>query len=237
MKLGLIQTRGIGDIIIGIPIAKYYINKGYEVFWPVDSEFMPFVQKACPEIKFLPVDSREAERGSLEYFHSTPLRQIIAHGCHEYFCLYSYLSGVDIVNMKLSHSLKFDEYKYAVSNVPFSEKWNLQITRDASAEARLESMLKIKKEFVLVHSVGSNFKLEIQLPADVMEQYQIIHITPVTKNPFDWLGVIEKASMLVMIDSCFSNLVEQLNIGKNRHFFLRSPITATPVFRNAWSFH
>jgi len=27
-KLGLIQSRGIGDIIIGLPIAKYYHDRG-----------------------------------------------------------------------------------------------------------------------------------------------------------------------------------------------------------------
>lgn len=237
MKIGLIQTRGIGDIIIALPIAQHHIAQGHEVVWPVDAEFMPFVQKACPAVTFVPIDTREAERGSLNYFYSQPLKEIIAHGCSQYFSLYSYLSGVDIVNAKFAESLKFDEYKYAVSGVPFAKKWDLKIERDAEAEARLTELLKIKKEYVVVHSTGSNFKLDIQLPTDVTERYQIVHITPVTQNPFDWLSVLENASMLVMIDSCFSNLVEQLDIGKNRHFFLRSKIGATPVFKNAWTFH
>ena len=45
------------------------------------------------------------------------------------------------------------------------------------------------------------------------------------------------ASMLAMIDSCFSNLVEQMDLGRNRHFFLRSAVGFTPVFRNAWTFY
>ena len=31
-KLGLIQTRGLGDIIISIPIAHHYHRQGWEVY-------------------------------------------------------------------------------------------------------------------------------------------------------------------------------------------------------------
>jgi hypothetical protein len=40
---------------------------------------------------------------------------------------------------------------------------------------------------------------------------QLIKITPITDNIFDWLLILEKASAYKMIDSCFVNLASQMN--------------------------
>ncbi len=236
MKIGLIQTRGIGDIVIAAPIAHYYIERGHEVYWPVDQRFQKFVQAAFPSIYFMPVDSMVTGEASLAYFYSNPLEQLQRAGCSQIHCLYSYLSGQEIVNAKLAHSLKFDEYKYAVTSVPFSQKWNLQIERNLANEQALRDKLSIEREYVVLHEEGSNFRLKIELPQDVLDRYQIVKISAISPNPFDWIGVIERASMFVCVDSCFANLAEQLNLCSQKFLFLRSDIRATPVFKNNWQF-
>ena len=55
MKIGLIQSRGIGDIIIGLPIAKYFVDQGHVVLWPINEEFMSSFVNAAPYVEFLPV--------------------------------------------------------------------------------------------------------------------------------------------------------------------------------------
>lgn len=236
MKIGLIQTRGIGDIVIAAPIAQHYIAQGYEVYWPVDLRFHAFVQAAFPAIHFLPVDHRATGEGTLAYFYLQPLEQLQQLGCSLVHCLYSYLSGQDVVNVKLAQSLKFDEYKYAVSSVPFSQKWNLKLNRDSDREQALFQRLSIKRDYVLVHEEGSNFHLNVELPQDVVERYQVVKISALSENPFDWIGVIERASMFVCVDSCFANLAEQLDLCAQKFLFLRSDIRATPVFKNNWQF-
>lgn len=236
MRIGLIQTRGIGDIVIAAPIAQHYIALGHEVYWPVDSRFLPSVQAAFPDIRFIPIDPEQTGNASLSYFYSQPLAELQQLGCTQIHCLYSYLSGLDIVNQKLAHSLKFDEYKYAVANVPFAKKWELSVMRDNGREQALFDRLDIRREYVLVHDQGSNFKLDIQLPEDIVRDYQVIKISEVSSNPFDWLGIIERAHMLVCVDSCFANLAEQLDLCRNKFLFLRSDIRATPVFKNNWQF-
>ena len=52
-------------------------------------------------------------------------------------------------------SLKFDEYKYAMTGVPFQEKWKLRIKRDAEREEALFQSLEITRPYVLVHDTGS----------------------------------------------------------------------------------
>jgi hypothetical protein len=46
--------------------------------------------------------------------------------------------------------------------------------------------------------------------------------------------VIERAALRVMIDSCFSNLVDQLRISGPNIFIERSPIEFTPVLLGDW---
>lgn len=236
MRIGLIQTRGIGDIVIAAPIAQHYIDQGHTVSWPVDARFLPFVQAAFPEIDFMPVDTRETGDGTRAYFYDTPAALLQARGCGQIFCLYSYLSGLDVVNGKLARSLKFDEYKYAVASVPFDRKWQLRVTRDRVREQALFDRLDIQGPYALLHEFGSNFKLQIDLPPDIVATHQVVRISELSSNPFDWLGVIEHASLFACVDSCFANLAEQLDLCTWKFLFLRSDIGFTPVFRGNWQF-
>jgi hypothetical protein len=238
MKIGLIQTRGIGDLVIALPIAEYFIERGNEVYWPIDPKFLSFMQKANPRVKFIAVDApdRREGQGAREYFFDEPLQKLKALNCNPIFCLYSYMGGMKVANERLSNSLKFDEYKYAVTKVPFSEKWKLKIERDKERELDLFRRLDIKGQYICVHSEGSNFKTRIDLPAEWSKDFRIVPVSTLTDNVFDWIYTIENAAKLVMIDSCFSNLAEQLNIECEKYLVLRSGAQFTPVYRNGWVF-
>lgn len=239
MKIGLIQTHGIGDIIIAAPIAQYFIHQGNEVFWPIDNRFYSSVQAAFPEISFIPMPPLKGKENSAElfsYFYEKPRAELIRVGCDDIHCLYSYLLGRDIVNSKLARSLKFDEYKYAVARVPFAQKWNLKITRNLERERQLIQKLNIRGDYILIHDQGSNVKIDIQLPEEMLRGYQVVKISELSENPFDWISIIEGASTFVCLDSCFANLVEQLNLCERKILILRSDIRATPIFKNNWQF-
>ncbi len=236
MKIGLIQTRGIGDIVIAAPIAQHFVAQGHEVFWPVDLRFLAFVQTAFPEIRFLGVDPDVTGNATAAYFYANPLQQLQQAGCGQIHLLYSQLTGFAASHPHLAHALKFDEYKYAVCAVGFARKWALQLRRDTLAESRLAERLGIEREYVVVHEQGSDFRLQIDLPQDVKDRYQVVKIEPLTANPFDWLGVLERAQMFVGVDSCFSNLVEQLDLCPQKYLFLRSGVHSTPVLKNNWQF-
>ena len=107
--------------------------------------------------------------------------------------------------------MKFDQYKYAVAGVPFREKWNLRINRNRDREEALFARVVRDKEFVVCHLTGSHFRADLDVQS-MAGGRQVIEITDLTDNFFDWIAVIERASMRIMIDSCFSNLTDQLNI-------------------------
>ncbi|MEO8038652.1 MAG: hypothetical protein ABI794_07770 [Betaproteobacteria bacterium] len=236
--IGLIQTRGIGDIIIALPIATRFVERGDRVIWPVDSRYRGFFQKAAPWIEFLDVPHGRFAQDAAEYFHGEPHRILTLRGCDQIFSLYSRLAipGLDAVDAGLADSLKFDEYKYALTGVPFLEKWNLRIERDPAREIALFESLELDAEYICIHRRGHDHRFEIALPEAWHERYRIVEVDERTESPFDWLYTLEGAAKLVLVDSCFANLVEQLGLPAEKYFLLRSTVPFTPVLRNAWTF-
>ena len=87
----------------------------------------------------------------------------------------------------------------------------------------------------MVHDQGSNFKGVISVEEEYLA-LPCIKITDVTNNFFDWLSIIEYAEKIYMVDSLFSNIVEQMNIDIKKKFFLRSNCYFTPVLNNKWEY-
>ena len=237
MKLGIIQTRGLGDIVIAVPIAMYYIERGCEVYWPIDSEFIPSFQDSFPKINFIPVDKAVTGISTEEYFYNSPLNELKKITCNSIICLYSHLTGFDLGNNRLRESLSFDAYKYAVAKVPFSEKWNFAPKRNAVREGKLFELLQLNPtdSYNVIQNEGSNFIADIENYINEKE-LRTINISPLTNNIFDWIGVIERANHVYLVDSVYSNIVEQLDICNKKSLFLRSPSPMTPVLKNGWSF-
>jgi len=228
-KLGLIQSRGIGDIIIALPIAKWYHDRGFQVYWPIDGRFFKSFSAAADYVQFIPFPFKP----SLEGFLTHPQNLLRSVSCERVVVLYSYLSNVPNAHPGLFGSLKFDEYKYAAAGVPFSEKWNLSIRRDAKREGALYERLVRDENYVVVHRQGSNIKKEIVVPPEYAG-YQVIEIDEQTDCIFDWLLVLERAKFLMLIDSCFANLVDQFGFANEKMFILRSEVRFTPVLRSNW---
>ncbi|MEO8650409.1 MAG: hypothetical protein ABI539_14690 [Acidobacteriota bacterium] len=233
-RIGIVQTRGIGDLIMALPIADHFLEQGAEVFWPIDQKFVHMFQPIKPEINFLPVDGT-ADDGR-DFFLNKPLQLINENKCDRTIILYSHLGGLNICDTRLFESVKFDEYKYAIAGVPFDRKWKLKYTRNMAREESLYENLGIKGDYVCVHEDGSDLKIPIPIPPDIQRDFQIIKVNDVTDSPFDWLLTFERASKLIMIDSCFSNLVEQMNLPNEKRLYLRSIINFTPVYKNGWRF-
>ena len=237
MKLGISQTRGLGDIVIAIPIAMYYIERGCDVYWPIDSEFIPSFEDAFPKINFLAIDKSVTGNATAEYFYHAPHDALMKKGCTSIICLYSHLTGFDLGHQREQNSLSFDAYKYAVARVPFKEKWNFHPRRNSIREARIFDLLNLdpKEKFTILQTDGSDFCIKAD---HIPEENGIkrIKIQPITDNIFDWLGVLERCSSAFLIDSVYVNLVEQLNLKINKAIYFRSNSQLTPTLVNEWEF-
>lgn len=237
MKIGLIQSCSIGDLIIALPIAQWYIMQGHTVYWPIDIDFYPFMTEAAPGIDFIPAPKPSSDFSFAQALYELPHALLEPYQCDKIFSLYQYFNGAseEAINKSYAESLKFDEYKYAVAGVPFTEKWNLRLRRDMAREKALFEQLNITRPYLLRHQTGRFASADMKLPPNWSE-LQVVDISEITHNPLDWIYTIENAAKLLMIDSCFANITEQLNIQTEKYLILRSKTPATPVYRNGWKF-
>jgi hypothetical protein len=235
-KLGIIQSRGLGDIVIALPIARYYHNEGYEVLWPIAQEFIPSVEKTVPWIKWIPlvVDGNN-------YFYETPMERLKNFKCDEIICLYQSLSSHPEFAKRPEFQITgFDQIKYHIAQVPFKQKWTLAecITRDPQREQALKDRVGIQGDepYVVVHLEGSDYSTTID-PSWIPEGWKTVEITPITDCIFDWLGVLEGAQSIIAVDSVIANIADQLGIADSvdSYFLPRSHLHLTPVLGCAWT--
>ena len=231
-RLGIIQSRGLGDIIIALPIAGHYHDQGWEVIWPVLESFVPTLKDNIPWVKWVPVPYDAPGR----YFYDVPADRLKNFKCGEILPLYQHLTGHDFAKEKYFQYTKFDQYKYIRAGIPFLKKWDLAryITRDPVREQALYDQLVTNPEYVVVHRRGSDFEAEVDLSI-VPPEWQIIEISEQTGCIFDWLTILERAQSLILVDSVFANLVDQLGIGEDLYFIQRSHIGLTPVQGQDWT--
>lgn len=236
-RLGIIQSRGIGDIIIALPIAGWYRDRGHSIYWPICAEFISHFEHTVPWVNWIPVPTDP--RG--DFFYNTPRDYLDQLGVTERICLYQSLTGRPEFSQRPEFQVcSFDQYKYAVAQVPFLHKWRLAeyIQRDAAREQALAAqVLTPGVPHVVVHDTGSDHACQLPLADWVPADWQIVQVRELTDCVFDWLGVIESAQALIALDSAVANLVDQLCLTQQLecHWMPRSHIQLTPVLGGVWN--
>ena len=124
--------------------------------------------------------------------------------------------------------MRFDEFKYRVAKVPFSEKWNLQYKRNEKAEQEVYN-LYVKGDYDLVGTEHSRGHVDIQF----LSQHQVIH-TNSKHSIFYWRKIIENAKCIALVDSAMANFVEQLNI-QTKKILIQKPGMPTATYKTGWT--
>ena len=232
-RLGIIQSRGLGDVVIALPIAHHYYKEGWEILWPILEEFIPNVERHVPWVKWIPLQFDAPGR----YFYDVPYERLKNFRGDEILPLYQHLSGHRFAEEKYFQYTSFDQYKYIRAGVHFLEKWQLDqcITRDLAEEQRLYTELATTPDYAIVHLEGSDHTAQFD-PAIIPSDWATIHIKPgLTPSIFNWRTLIERAQSIIMVDSCMANLTDQLGLGTDHYFIQRSHIGLTPVLNLPWT--
>lgn len=234
--LGIIQSRGLGDIVIALPIAREYWTAGYDIFWPILEEFIPHFEHHVDWVKWIPIPYDDQGR----FFYDAPLERLTNFKVKDVIPLYQALTGHPEFTQRPEFQItKFDQIKYHIAGVPFLKKWtlNTMVKRDYTREQALKLSLNIEdgEEYVVVHRQGSDFVASID-PAWCGD-YKVIEITNATDSVFDWLGVLESATAGIFVDSVFSNIMDQWGLTEqvDCYFIPRSHIHLTPVLGGKWT--
>lgn len=262
MKLGIIQLRGAGDALITLPIAKHFYNQGHDIYWVIDKAFHEAFSYAAPYVNFLPLQVEEKTIQSNirnPYWFETPRKMLMDVGCDEVVSfpyeeiLHFKKIGmpsrlIDPVpvrakNLGLPFHTTFDQFKYAATCVPFEQKWNLDIRRNIKQEKELyDRLITEEGPYVVYHTTGAMGRIKYELDIKKFVESiglgnpNLIEVTNVTDNVFDWITIIEKSTCFIGIDSFFVNLVDQLEMKIQKYFIRRSPTNFTPVLRESWNY-
>ena len=230
-RLGIIQSRWLGDLVIALPIAGHYRDQGWDIYWPILESFLPSMTQVAPWVNWvpLPYDAPGA------YFYDIPHQRLKNLGITEYLPLYQHLTGHDFAKEKYFQYTSFDQYKYIAAGVPFLKKWDLAqyIERDLAREQALYDRLITNPQYCVLHLEGSDHRAKFD-PSMIPQDWQIIEIKPTTDSIWDWLTIIDRSESLVMVDSVFANITDQLGLGSDRYFIQRSHIGLTPVQGHHW---
>jgi len=239
-KRGIIQSRGLGDIIIALPIARYYWDQGEDIVWPICREFYSSVKDHAAWVTWVPIDTDPAGR----FFLDRPLEVFKELGVDpdSALYLYHYLNVVpELTDPEMFNILKFDQYKYQTAAVPFRLKWHLDqaILRNLTRETDLRKKLGLKHgdRYCVAHLTGSSARVDASIITWLDPAVKVINIDDhLTDSIFDWCGVIETAEAVVCLDSALANMVDQMNLeGPELYWIRRSAWDLTPVLGNAWT--
>jgi len=218
----ILQVGRMGDIIVCLPIAKHYFDLGYTIIWPVCSEYIS-VSDYVKYVNFIDIGSI-SDTNICDLYNTQ--KNIVDYDVLD---LSIGFGNYELDTNWIGSKLRFDEWKYKIANVPFSKKFNLEITRIPEKENNLVSSIQ-KNNYIVTHSHGTrgsyNFNIHNAIEISPIEGYSV----------FDWLKVIELSNHIYCVDSCIANLINQLDIKVNNRSFrpYRPLVVFPPVLKDDW---
>jgi hypothetical protein len=192
------QFRGLGDIFFIIPICKHYVNLGYKVVIPVDSQFVE-IQKNFPELTIVDKNSVNINYENRDFYEDDEKLIIPIRWAN------NILNNGDVINVM--HD------KYRLVNLPFEMWRTLSWKRDVEAEQKLFNLLGLKEgeKYNLINNFAtSRVVSNINVENDNKNIYMFISDE---FNILDWTKVIEQATEIHTVCTSLVILIEVLKCG------------------------
>lgn len=151
------------------------------------------------------------------------------------FCYQKTINGKQIGFAQLNENSPFDQQFYQLAGVPFQKRWDsFKLNRDKKREQSLIYGLNLPEKFALLHEDESrNYKIDrskINLP--------IVKLRPIAGfTMIDWLGVVDLADEIHVIDSSFMFLLDSVEtkVPLYVHRYSRSnPSWQLPTLKKNW---
>lgn len=244
-KIGIIRPCKIGDLIISLPIGKYYFDKGYDVYWPIMSKYYQmFHEVAGHYINFIPITNSD-------FFVVNSAKQELINKNISNILNLTFNVGTFSDENSLGYArtkLTFDQYIYKLAEVPFEYKWNLEIKRNLIEEERVFKQFIENEKYSACHFEVDYNKYGWQKGEQTRNGYFNICKNKIKnktveinqdkkiKSLFYWIKVLENSDQLFLVDSSPMNLVEALQI-KNEKYLLIKALDhpkGTPVTKSNW---
>lgn len=229
-KLMMIQPGAFGDLLMCMPIAKWYAVNGYEIYWPVRSHFLPLL-KYLDYVIPIELDDRVLDS---DWMKSDVMK------CLEVQSDFDYVLNLADRGPHSTAQLfdeKVDVCKYRLADVPFEQRYNLEWSRNLEKECQLQidifgitlddnsaDSIKID-EYILGALQFSNGKVDWPTEA-VNSQFKLIEMDKRDEYTiFDWYPIILNASSIFAIESGFGAFIDGIvyELDCPLHLLYRTP--------------
>ena len=222
-NLLLVQPGAFGDIFLCAPIAKWYANKGYKIYWPVRKRFLSILSS----LDYVnPIELREESLDS-DWLRSDVMK--ILPMIPEYDKVINLADrGPHSIAQQLSEN--FEQCKYRLAEVPFSEKNNLSWERNLEKEENLFNLLGLspKDHYAVVHKEDSSGEMAVVPPVNM----KVIEVKPIENYSIpDWFKVFGNASEIYCVESSIHQFLDGIIPHlTDKRFLLKRPSIA-PNYR------
>lgn len=233
-RLGIIQPGRIGDIIITLPIAAHYAGLGYKVIWPIMYPYQAMFQSVVDYVEFVPITDDIGKT-------YTEAKKVVQGDEHIDIC-FGFPDAVGNNRLWENQSKTFDEYKYDLAKVSFREKFNLRIRRNRCDEQATYDRVVRQEDYVVLHTLTKRGTGSGRTDFGDWGGQQVIEIDSRYDGEtgvFSWLKILENAKRVILTNSSFLNLVNQLGINEWNRTYYRScnrrlDIKEEPILEGEW---
>lgn len=215
-KCLIVQPGAYGDIFLCAPIAKWYTDLGYSVYWPVTNKFLKTLEPFNYVTPILLSDEVLHE----DWLRSDVMKTLKLEDSYDLILNLADRGPHPTAQQPYEN---FEQCKYRLAGVPLSQKnklvWNRNIERENSLIKHLG--VENKDRFALIHRTDSRNETTA-VPNTVLKT---IEVTPIEGYQIvDWFGVAKLATEIYVIESAIhqflDGVVEQLT--ENRFILKRS---------------
>jgi len=186
-QISIIQPGKVGDIIICLPIAKYYADQGFLVNWVCPSKYHEL----------------------FDYVDYVKPNEQVVKGSKVIDLSFGLNVNSDVHKLWRRRHATLDSFvtlKYELANTPIEKLRNLEYNRNLQKEVEVFDMVYPRTDYILVHR-GSDYGSPIDIDGD-----HVVEFTPIEGYTiFDWRKVIENATEIHCIDSSLVNFVDCLD--------------------------
>ncbi len=209
----ILQAFGIGDCIWSQGIANHFIEKGYNVVWPVKTHFVDGLQRAYPNVTWIPDTVVKPEIFDIK-------EMIVVDGM-----LIAPIRWSDSY-MKVPYAYvmkaKYDMYELDWRMWKDHALWRNDLDKGVSLLAHLG--IKYGEKFNLINKrFGTNAERSVEI--SVSNEYRNIEMTNIEGySLFDWMMVMTSAVEIHTVSTSIIYMLELLPLAKPIHLYVRKPI-------------
>jgi len=201
-KCLLIQSGAFGDLFICAPIAKYYHDLGYEVFWPTRKKFAGVVSH-FPYVKHILLNEEELHS---DWLRSDTIKCLRLMDQTKFDLVLNLADRGPHPTAQLPYE-KLDQTKYRLSNVDFSLKNSLVWDRNETIENEIfEKFVGDEKDYVFVHRTSSDNNFA-EIPKEISGKIVEIQEYP-NDDIVGWYKVIMNAKAVFCVESSVQSFID-----------------------------